>query len=265
VGHTQPDSRVMVGYSRKIQVHDAVADTGFSIHVELSLRSTLLDRDSTPQCEAFTDGRGGASSGFGKIWCSQSPNFNQIMGNLCCCFDGPTTTAAMPPPATTTVTRSTYVAPGAPQNFTYGAQPVEEVKPAVMSQPAQPHQIVLPDGRVAVLGSDGQYYPIAQNQQSVASVNTVQTAPQPPAIQNQVVETRTTTVVEHSAPAAPQPEVGLGTAMLAGTAGFLGGMMLGSAMEQPSTTVVVEESPVVIEESPTIIEETLVIDDDDDW
>ncbi|KAF4706865.1 hypothetical protein FOZ62_007264, partial [Perkinsus olseni] len=165
------------------------------------------------------------------------------MGNLCCCFDGPTTTAAMPPPATTAVTRSTYVAPGAPQNFTYGAQPVEEVKPAVMSQPAQPHQIVLPDGRVAVLGSDGQYYPVAQNQQSVASVSTVQTAPQPPVVHNQVVETHTTTVVEHSAPAAPQPEVGLGTAMLAGTAGFLGGMMLGSAVEQPSTTVVVEESP----------------------
>ncbi|KAF4691375.1 hypothetical protein FOZ62_017231, partial [Perkinsus olseni] len=141
---------------------------------------------------------------------ARSPNFNQIMGNLCCCFDGPTTTAAMPPPATTTVTRSTYVAPGAPQNFTYGAQPVEE--------------IVLPDGRIAVLGSDGQYYPVAQNQQSVASVSTVQTAPQPPVVQN-------------------QPEAGLGTAMLAGTAGFLGGMMLGSAMEQPSTTVVVEESP----------------------
>ncbi|KAF4660209.1 hypothetical protein FOZ61_004162 [Perkinsus olseni] len=213
-------------------------------------------------------------SGFG-LWqeCGDSvslgsPNFNQIMGNLCCCFDGPTTTAAMPPPATTTVTRSTYEAPGAPQNFTYGAQPVEEVKPAVMPQPAQPHQIVMPDGRVAVLGSDGQYYPVAQNQQSVASVSTVQTAPQPPVVQNQVVETHTTTVVEHSAPAAPaapQPEVGLGTAMLAGTAGFLGGMMLGSAMEQPSTTVVVEESPVVIEESPTIIEETVVIDDDDDW
>ncbi|KAF4693580.1 hypothetical protein FOZ60_010505 [Perkinsus olseni] len=171
------------------------------------------------------------------------------MGNLCCCFDGPTTTAAMPPPATTTVTRSTYVAPGAPQNFT----------------PPNPIRSCLPDGRVAVLGSDGQYYPVAQNQQSVASVSTVQTAPQPPVVQNQVVETHTTTVVEHSAPAAPQPEVGLGTAMLAGTAGFLGGMMLGSAMEQPSTTVVVEESPVVIEESPTIIEETVIIDDDDDW
>ncbi|EER19401.1 hypothetical protein Pmar_PMAR012379 [Perkinsus marinus ATCC 50983] len=186
------------------------------------------------------------------------------MGNLCCCFDGPASTTPLPPPAanTTTVTRSTYAAPGAPQNYTYGAQPVEEVKPTAAGgpQPAQPHQVVLQDGRVAVLGSDGQYYPIAQNQQPTASVTTTQ----PPVVQNHVVETHTTTVVDSGA---PQPsDAGLGTAMLAGTAGLLGGMMVGSAMEQPSTTVVVEQPPLVIEDSPTtVIEETVVIDDDDDW
>ncbi|EER07457.1 hypothetical protein Pmar_PMAR020619 [Perkinsus marinus ATCC 50983] len=179
------------------------------------------------------------------------------MGNMCGCLDGPVATTTMPPPATTTtVTRSMYAAPQAPQNYTYAPQPpMNDYKPVGPLPVAQPHQIVLPDGRVAVLGSDGRYYPLAQGQQ------------QQPMAPNQVVETThtttTNTTVVNSAPA--QADVGLGTAMLAGTAGFLGGMMLGSAMEQPSSTVIVEEPPMYIDEGPTIIEETVVIEDDDDW